>query len=85
VKKSFNIQELLHCVSKRHETKLMHPFSLRALQRDQECDPKHPGSVDLIGTTQNKTKQTNYLASWIDYQNQEENKVDRVRRRGEGY
>jgi hypothetical protein len=32
-----------------------------------------------------KTKQTNYLASWIDYQNQEENKVDQVRRRGEGY
>jgi hypothetical protein len=38
--------------------------------------------VDLIGKKQNKT---NYLASWIDYQNREENKVDRVRRRGEGY
>jgi hypothetical protein len=32
-----------------------------------------------------KTKQTNYFASWIDYQNHEENKVDRVRRRGKGY
>ncbi len=39
-------------------------------------------AVDLIGKKQNKT---NYLASWIDYQNREENKVDRVRRRGEGY
>ncbi len=58
MKKSFNIQELLHCKSKRHETKLMHPFCLRALQRDQERDPKHPSSVDLIGTKQNKTKQT---------------------------
>ncbi len=28
MKKSFNIQELLHCKSKRHETKPMHPSSL---------------------------------------------------------
>jgi hypothetical protein len=59
VKKSFNIQELLHHKSKRHETKLMHPSSSRAFQRDQECYLKHPGLVDLIST--NKTKQTNYL------------------------
>jgi len=62
VKKSFNTQELLHSKSKRHETKLMHPSFSRAFQEDQEeRDPKHPGSVDLIST--NKTKQTNYLPS----------------------
>jgi hypothetical protein len=54
VKKSFNIQELLHRKSKCHETKPMRPSSLRAFQRDQEHDLKHPGSVDLIGTKQNK-------------------------------
>jgi hypothetical protein len=64
VKKSFNIQELLHYKSKRHEIKPMHPSSSGAFQKDQELDLKHPGSVDLIST--NKTKQTNYLASWID-------------------
>jgi len=41
----------------------MHPFSSRAFQRDQECDLKHPGSVDLISTQQNKT---NKLPSFID-------------------
>jgi hypothetical protein len=62
VKKSFNIQELLHHhKSKHHETKPMHPSSSRAFKRDQEHNLKHPGSVDLIGT--NKTKQTNYLLS----------------------
>jgi len=64
VKKSFNIQELLHCRSERHGTKAMHPSSSRAFQRDQVHDVKHPGSVDLIST--NKTKQTNYLPSLID-------------------
>jgi len=34
------------------EPKLMHPSS-RAFQRDQECDRKHPASVDLISI--NKT------------------------------
>jgi len=53
--KSFNIQELLHCKSKHYETKLMHPSSLRAFQRDQDHDSKYPDSVDLIAT--NKTKQ----------------------------
>jgi hypothetical protein len=33
VKKSFNIQELLHHKSKRHGTKPMHPSSSRAFQR----------------------------------------------------
>jgi hypothetical protein len=53
LKKSFNIQELLHGKSKRHETKLMHPSSLSAFQRDQECDLKHPDLVDFISTKQN--------------------------------
>jgi hypothetical protein len=60
VKKSFNIQELLHCKSKPYETKPMHPSSSRAFQRDQEHDLKHPGSMDLMGTKQNK------LPSFID-------------------
>jgi hypothetical protein len=46
---------------KHHETKPMHPSLSRAFQSDQECNLKHPGSMDLIST-----KQTNYLASWID-------------------
>jgi hypothetical protein len=54
MKKSFNIQELLHHESKRHETKPIHPSSSRTFQRDQERDLKHPSSVDLIGTKQNK-------------------------------
>jgi hypothetical protein len=54
VKKSFNIQELLHHKSKRHGTKPMHPSWLGAFQRHQEHDLKHPGSVDLITTKQNK-------------------------------
>jgi hypothetical protein len=55
VKKLFNIQELLHHKSKRHETKPMHPsFSWGVFQRDQEHDLKHPSLVDLIGTKQNK-------------------------------
>jgi hypothetical protein len=36
MKKSFNIQELLHNKSKHHEIKPMHPSSLRDFQRDQE-------------------------------------------------
>ncbi len=57
VKKAFNIQELLHHKSKCHGTK---PFWSRAFQRHQEQDLKHPGSVDLIPTKQNK------LPSFID-------------------
>ncbi len=63
MKKSFNIQELLHHKSKPHGTKQMHPSSSRAFQRDQECDLKHPGSMDLISTKQNKT---NKLPCFID-------------------
>jgi hypothetical protein len=60
VKKSFNIQELLHRKSKCHGTKPMHPSSSKAFQRHQEHKLKHPGWVDLITTKQNKT---NYLPS----------------------
>jgi hypothetical protein len=49
VKKLFNIQKNLHWKSKHHGTKPMHPTSLRAFQRHQEHDLKHPGS-----TKQNK-------------------------------
>jgi hypothetical protein len=45
--KKFNIQEFIHHKSECHETKLMHPSSSRAFQRDQEQDPKHCGLVDL--------------------------------------
>jgi hypothetical protein len=62
VKKSFNIQELLHSKSKRHRTKPMHPSLSRAYQ---EHDLKHPSSVDLITTKQNKTKQIK-LPSFIE-------------------
>jgi len=64
MKKSFNIQELLHCKSKRHGTKPMHPSLLRAFQSRQEHDLKHPGSVDLITTKQNK--KTAFLCREID-------------------
>jgi hypothetical protein len=57
MKKSFNIQELLHGKSNhRHGTKPMHPFASRAFQkRDQECTLKHPDSVDPHKYKQNKT------------------------------
>jgi hypothetical protein len=61
VKKSCNVQELLHCKSKHHGTKLMHPSSSRVFQGHQEHDLEHPGLVDLIGTKQNK--QTTLLHS----------------------
>ncbi len=73
MKKSFNIQELLHHKSKPHETKPMHSSSLSsassAFQRhqrsSQEHNLKHPSLVDLITTKQNKTKQ-NKLPSFTD-------------------
>jgi hypothetical protein len=63
IKESFNIQELVHCKSKRHGTKPMHPSLSRAFQKHQEHDLKHPGLVDLIITKLNKT---NYLPSEVD-------------------
>jgi hypothetical protein len=54
-----HILELLHHKSKHHETKLVHPSSLIAFQRDQECDLKYLRLVDLIST--NKTKQTTFI------------------------
>jgi hypothetical protein len=47
LKKSFNIQELLHHKSKCHGTKPMHPSSSEALQRYQEQASQ---LVDLIIT-----------------------------------
>ncbi len=55
MKKSFNIQELLHRKSKHHGSKPMHHPSLsRAFQRHQEHNLKHPSLVDFISTKQNK-------------------------------
>ncbi len=56
MKKSFNIQELLHCKSKPDGTKPVQPSLSRAFQRHQEHNLKHPGSVDLITIKQNKTR-----------------------------
>ncbi len=61
MKKSFNIQELLHCKSKHHVTKPMHPSSLKYFQRHQEHNLKHPGLVNFITKLQNKTKQTTLI------------------------
>ncbi len=65
VKKSVNIQELLHRKSKHHGTKPMQPYSLRAFQRHHEYNLKHPDSVDSLSAKQNKTKQYK-LSSFID-------------------
>jgi hypothetical protein len=64
VKKSFNIQELLHRKSKHHGTKPMHHPSWlsETFQRQQEHNLKHAGLVDLI-TTKQKQNKTNYLPS----------------------
>jgi len=59
---SFNIQELLRRKSKRHGTKTMHPSLSRAFQRHQEHNLKHPGSVALITTKQNK--QPSFIDRW---------------------
>jgi hypothetical protein len=59
VKKSFNIQELLHHKSKHDETKPMHPSSSRAFERDEELYLKHPSSVDH----KYKQNKTTYLPS----------------------
>jgi hypothetical protein len=58
VKKSFDIQELLLDKSKRHETKLMHPFSSRSFQRDQERTEPASEASQFGGSHQYKTKQT---------------------------
>jgi hypothetical protein len=63
MKKSLNIQELLHYKSKRHGTKPMHPSLLRVFQRHQEHDLKHPSSVDFIAKKTTKQNKTNYLSS----------------------
>jgi hypothetical protein len=68
MKKSFNIQELLHHKSKRHGTKPMHPSSSTAFQRLHDHDLKHPGSMDLITTKQNKLPSS--IDRFMDLQNQ---------------
>ncbi len=50
MKKSSNIQELLHRKSKQNAPKPMDPSSSRIFETHQEHDLKHPGSVDLITT-----------------------------------
>jgi hypothetical protein len=52
MKKSFNLQELLHHKSKRHETKAMQPSLSRVFQGYPEHNLKHHGLVDLIDTKQ---------------------------------
>jgi hypothetical protein len=56
MKNSFNIQELLHCKSKRHGTKPIHSSSLKKFQRHQKHNLKHPCLMDFI-TFKKKTKQ----------------------------
>jgi hypothetical protein len=68
MKKSFNIQELLHHKSKRHGTKPMHPSLSRAFQRLHDHDMKHLGSVDFITTKQNKLP--SFIDRFMDLQNQ---------------
>ncbi len=58
--KSSIFKECLNHKSKHHGTMPMHPSSSRAFQRHQEHNLKHPGSLDLITTKQNK------LPSFID-------------------
>jgi len=47
-----------------HGTKPMHPSFGKSFPKGPRTRSETPGSVDLIST--NKTKQTNYLPSWID-------------------
>ncbi len=54
MKKSFNIQELLHVKSKHQWNQAHAPLLSRAFQRHQEHNLKHPGSMNLITTKQNK-------------------------------
>jgi hypothetical protein len=60
MKKSFNIEELLHHKSEHHGTKPMHNSLSKAFQRHQEYNLKHPSSMDIIIAKQNK------LLSFID-------------------
>jgi hypothetical protein len=60
VKKSFNIQELLHLEVQTSWNQAHAPLLMESSPRHQELDLKHPRSVDLITTKQNK------LPSFID-------------------
>jgi hypothetical protein len=61
--KIFNIQKLLDRMSKRHETKPMHPSSSRTFQRPRTRSEasRFSGSIKY-----KQNKQTNYLPSYID-------------------
>jgi hypothetical protein len=51
----FNIQLLLAGGLKNYVTNLVHPYSTRAFQSNQECDKRHSGLGDLKMTNkQNK-------------------------------
>jgi hypothetical protein len=50
-----NIPITIYITSSRHETKSMHPSSLKAFQINQERDLKHLSSMGFISTKQNKT------------------------------
>ncbi len=60
IRKSFDIQKLLHQKSKHHGTKPMHPSSSKIFQSCKEHELKHLGLMDFIITKQNK------LLSFID-------------------
>jgi hypothetical protein len=64
MKKSFNIQELLHRKSKLHEPSPCTPPHQELSKRHQEHDLKHPSLVDLIITKQNKLP--SFIDRWID-------------------
>jgi hypothetical protein len=60
VKKSFNIQELLHCKYKCHGTKPMHTSSSKSFPKR----PRIRSEASWFGGSHNyQTKETNYLAS----------------------
>jgi len=62
VKKSFNIQELLHRKSKHHETKPMHPSSSGGFQRDQEHTEPGSKASQFGGSQWYKTKENKQMA-----------------------
>ncbi len=66
MKKSFNIQELLHRKFKCHGTKPIHPSSLRAFQRDQEHDLKDASWMDFISTNKTKQNKIDYVSFLIE-------------------
>jgi hypothetical protein len=54
MKKSFNIQKLLCCKSKHHETKANAPLLVKSFPKIRKFNMKHPGLGDLSMTKQVK-------------------------------